>query len=848
MSISKIKTPLSRSPGRSPSRVYGSIISDPSPPPPPPGQQPRRPIKSIGPPGPEIMDLYFSHPAQPIVSPPPSSKMIMPTPPSHDTAITTTPMTTTTEGLSGRISPPVLRATPTTSSSERGHSTPGLSPLQQLPVLRSCTFYALRIIYFPKTVFVKTVALGRGCASCIGLSSYPYRGRRQQHSRTMNRSHQGRNRSEREFRHRSQSVPDHGYLPSSQRRPRRPRRSGSRSRSRSLPRTSIKPTTTDKAEVSRWKEFLNCYHVQVGMICLCMTGESIAQSVICPFLYYMVRDFHIGLDIWIGYYAGLLLTGYWGANLCTTLFWGHLSDKYGRKAVLLFGLFMTSLSTIYLGLATCYHDAMWALVLQGACTGLVPVSKCAIGEIANREQRIYDAQMATLPRHRHHHRRGQRPLHSPPSYEESYQQEYVVNEKGDIDGEPRITCFSPECGEEVVRERQLQLREDYAAKGYSGLVIAVAIGAALGPLVGGSLAKKQIPGFEKHTYLAPCLLAAGVGLLVTFLVALVLNETNPKRAKPLPLHLLDPSREIYLQGSSVRRVSTTTTTTRRGRPGYEQSRWFLLEEGVLNNVGSSNSNLPGRQSEEEEVDYGGGVGSSGTRPRQPHPTSQPLWPMHPLERAHHQRSLTICTCSHASPATLVISTPPSAPKTTLSPATQLVLILAIYSLLVLTSILGSEFLMLYTQTPVSRGGLEFSARVLGQVLTMRGILKLTFNLFGYPFMVRRLGLIHCLRLGIAVIGTVSILGMGWAVPWSVARERGGGSATTVASGAIGMGEAFLAAGRHGRFNNNNNNNNNSNGNGTMRGDRAPIGMSVVLLCMSMISMGDVLGYISVLVL
>ncbi|KAF9385281.1 hypothetical protein CPC16_008053, partial [Podila verticillata] len=61
------------------------------------------------------------------------------------------------------------------------------------------------------------------------------------------------------------------------------------------------------------------------MICLCMTSESIAQSVICPFLYYMVRDFHVGLDIWIGYYAGLLLTGYWGANLCTTLVWGHLS-------------------------------------------------------------------------------------------------------------------------------------------------------------------------------------------------------------------------------------------------------------------------------------------------------------------------------------------------------------------------------------------------------------------------------------------------------------------------------------------------------------------------------------------
>lgn len=347
--------------------------------------------------------------------------------------------------------------------------------------------------------------------------------------------------------------------------------------------------------------------------------------------------------------------------------------------------------------------------------------------------------------------------------------------------------------------------------------------------MGGSLTKKQIPGFEKYTYLAPCLLAAGVGLLVTCLVALILNETNPKWAKPLP-QLLEPSRESHYADTARRASATTATTTRRGRPGYEQSRRFLSEEVVLNNV-SSNSNSSGRQCEEEgEVDYGSGVGSSGTRPRKPHPTSQYLSLTHPLEH-QHQLSLSIGTCPRVPPLQTPTPSPPPA-KATLTPATQLVLILAIYSLLVLTSILGSEFVMLYTQSPVARGGLDFSAKVLGQVLTMRGILKLTFNLFGYPFMVRRLGLIHCLRLGIAVIGMVSVLGMGWAVPWSVERERD-------SVGGKGGASAWTATGNNGRFN--------SHGE-AMGADRTPIGMSAVLLCMSMISMGDVLGYISVLVL
>ncbi|KAF9372889.1 hypothetical protein CPB97_000953 [Podila verticillata] len=156
--------------------------------------------------------------------------------------------------------------------------------------------------------------------------------------------------------------------------------------------------------------------------------------------------------------------------------------------------------------------------------------------------------------------------------------------------------------------------------------------------------------------------------------------------------------------------------------------------------------------------------------------------------------------------------------------------LGIYSLLVLTSILGSEFVMLYTQSPLARGGLEFSAQTLGQVLTMRGILKLTFNLLGYPFMVQRLGLVHCLRLGIAVIGTVSTLGMGWFVPWSVEREKD--IEMTLATTTTTTGNSHF----------------NSSSGAMMMSDRTPIGMSVVLLCMSMISMGDVLGYISVLVL
>ncbi|KAG0339371.1 hypothetical protein BG004_006839 [Podila humilis] len=604
-----------------------------------------------------------------------------------------------------------------------------------------------------------------------------------------------------------------------------------------------------------------------------------------------------------------------------------MQDKYGRKAVLLFGLIMTSLSTIYLGLATCYHDAMWALVFQGACTGIVPVSKCAIGEIANRQQKICDAQLAALPKHRHncHHQHQQQQQEQeheleqcstrPSGYEtrRHHPRHYAMNEMtGEImeDKQARrfdsSPCSHPECQNDFEQienshqeKKHLQPREDYCAKGYSGLVIAVAAGAALGPLIGGSLARKQIPGFENHIYLAPCLVAACIVLCLTGLVALVLNETNPKWATPLalpPVYVEEARRVNVVHEHTVDHnlpASISSLTRTRGRPGYEQSQRFLREEGVHNNnnsvciSGSNDDSNVGSSLDTtcfEEVDkvddHGGGVGSSGAGGRIAQRTttrskttaaasdslkcSSPLQLQHshlqeqyPLPSPYRQRHnhvqpvQPLCSClpvvSSLSPNSgITFKRTKSSPSTTskkntLSPATHLFLVLGIYSLLVLISILGSEFVMLYTQSPISRGGLEFSAKVLGQVLTMRGILKLTFNLLGYPWMVRRLGLVHCLRLGIAIIGVVSIFGMGSFVPWSIEQERSLMMMTMESSNSheptsIGVGPSDNDNSRGYRDHDPANNN------------QSPIGMSVVLLCMSMISMGDVLGYISVLVL
>ncbi|KAG0274307.1 hypothetical protein BGZ95_009919 [Linnemannia exigua] len=608
----------------------------------------------------------------------------------------------------------------------------------------------------------------------------------------------------------------------------------------------------------------------VATVCLCLTGEAFAQAVMCPFLYCMVRDFHVGADKWIGYYAGLLLTGFWGANLATTLFWGYLSDKYGRKAVMLFGLFMTSLSTVYLGLSACYHDAMWALVIQGACTGLVPVSKCAIGELANRQQRIHNAEVALVQLQQRQRQRLQLRLHrqqSPVEWEQggflnemtmdarSKQDRMDDDDRKEAMGHNHDHSFhnaDPECEQE---KAPVNAQHDFASKGYSALVIALALGAALGPLAGGILTKRMIPGFEAYPYFAPCLLASAVGLFVTGVVALILNETHPKWANSSELEktLENLSRFESMEGAND--IDTADGVT-RGRPGYENSRHYkerqpsaIVDKEVviseLNGqdvvaslsvgVTSSTTTSTGTRTRLRQTTgagVGGGLGVGTITP----PTVS-------------------CTCRLSeSSSTSSLALPPPAysrpnskahPRlqssfSTLSPATELYLTLAIYTLLVLTSILGSEFVMLYTQSPTFRGGLEFSAKMLGQILTLRGIFKLGFTLCGYPWMVKRWGLLKCLRLGVLAIGTFSVVGLGWLVPWTIIAQHQENRASLSSDAVIGSssGEDALASNLH------------TNGSANIAGasEKTPVGMGVILLCLSLVSMGDVLGYVSVLVL
>lgn len=91
---------------------------------------------------------------------------------------------------------------------------------------------------------------------------------------------------------------------------------------------------------------------------------------IFPYAYYMIQDFGIAKDESAhSMYVGMITSSFAFAECVSGIFWGRLSDRIGRKRVLLGGLFGTGLSMILFGFAKNLPMAMVARALGGLLNG-----------------------------------------------------------------------------------------------------------------------------------------------------------------------------------------------------------------------------------------------------------------------------------------------------------------------------------------------------------------------------------------------------------------------------------------------------------------------------------------------
>ncbi|CDM38255.1 hypothetical protein DTO013E5_8682 [Penicillium roqueforti] len=126
---------------------------------------------------------------------------------------------------------------------------------------------------------------------------------------------------------------------------------------------------------------------QLFILALVRICEPIAFMSIFPYVYHMVESFHVtDNDRQIALYAGMITSSFTFAEFSAGMFWGRMSDRIGRKPVLIMGLVGTAISMVVFGFAPNLATAMIARALGGMLNGNIGVLQTTVAEIVTKKE------------------------------------------------------------------------------------------------------------------------------------------------------------------------------------------------------------------------------------------------------------------------------------------------------------------------------------------------------------------------------------------------------------------------------------------------------------------------------
>lgn len=136
---------------------------------------------------------------------------------------------------------------------------------------------------------------------------------------------------------------------------------------------------------------------QIMIIAFVRFAEPIAFTSLFPYVYFMVKDFHIAhSEAEVAKYSGYLSSTFAFCQVLTSLNWGKFADRHGRKPTLLIGLTGSISSLLLLGFSKNYYWALGARSLMGLLNGNVAVIRTMLGEVAT-ERKHQALAFSTMP-------------------------------------------------------------------------------------------------------------------------------------------------------------------------------------------------------------------------------------------------------------------------------------------------------------------------------------------------------------------------------------------------------------------------------------------------------------------
>lgn len=124
----------------------------------------------------------------------------------------------------------------------------------------------------------------------------------------------------------------------------------------------------------------------VSGVALVRVAEPVALTSIFPYAWKLVQHYHVGSEANAAFFAGVLISAFSLAEAGTGMYWGAVSDRLGRKPVLLMGCMGTITSLMVLGLAPNFWVALCGRIIGGLLNGNVGVVQTMVGELVSKPE------------------------------------------------------------------------------------------------------------------------------------------------------------------------------------------------------------------------------------------------------------------------------------------------------------------------------------------------------------------------------------------------------------------------------------------------------------------------------
>ncbi|CAI8596279.1 unnamed protein product [Vicia faba] len=138
----------------------------------------------------------------------------------------------------------------------------------------------------------------------------------------------------------------------------------------------------DKAkELKKDVTFRNFFNIWIVVL-----SATLPIASLFPYLYFMVKDFNIAeTEEDISTYAGYVGSAFMVGRALTSILWGMVADRFGRKPVFIIGIISVVIFNTLFGLCTSFWMAIMMRFLLGGLNGLLGTMKAYSSEIFREE-------------------------------------------------------------------------------------------------------------------------------------------------------------------------------------------------------------------------------------------------------------------------------------------------------------------------------------------------------------------------------------------------------------------------------------------------------------------------------